>query len=147
MRSRRRSSGVWPAFEQGFTLLEVLVALAILAIAFAASIRSVSQAALTLEALQDRMEANALLSERLDEWRFAKDWPALGDKRQGFSANQRDWVWFRQVSVTPDPDMRKVVLQVGLDRPDQTDGRDLSFLVSRIAYLRRMDVANSISSK
>lgn len=143
VRSSQISGGsVCPA-QRGFTLLEVLVALAILAIAFAASIRSISQAAFTLEALHNRTEANMLLSERLDEWRFSGDWLALGDKRQGFVANQRDWFWSRQVSSTPDPDMRKIVLHIGLDQDGQ---QDLSTLVSRIAYIKRVNVANATTS-
>ncbi len=111
-------------------MLEVLVALTILAIAFAASIQSVSQAAFTLEALQDRTEANQLLSERLAEWRAAGDWPALGQKRQTFLENQREWFWSRDVQPAPDPDIRQVVVQVGLDE-------NQSALVTRTAYFRR----------
>lgn len=131
------------AETRGFTLLEVLVALAILAIAFAASIRSISQAALTLEALLDRTEANMLLSERLDEWQLANDWPAVGEKRQGFLANDRDWFWSRQVSTTLDPDMRKLVVRVGLE-PDVPSAD--TTLVTRIAYMRRTNAANATSS-
>lgn len=119
----------------GFTLLEVLVALAILAIVLAASIRAISQSAVTLEALQDRTEANILLSERLDEWRYAKYWPPLGERRQVFVANGRDWFWTREVTVTPDQDMRKVMVKVGLNQA--VDGGEAQSLVSRIAYLRR----------
>ena len=131
------------AETRGFTLLEVLIALAILAIAFAASIRSISQAALTLEALHDRTEANMLLSERLDEWQLASDWPAVGRKRQVFLANERDWFWSRQVSSTLDPDMRKLIVRVGLasDGPSEE-----ATLVSRIAYMRRPNATHAASS-
>ncbi len=126
----RQLSVADPVPAAGFTLLEVLVALTILAIAFAAAIQSVSQAALTLEALQDRTEANALLSERLAEWRAAEDWPAPGQDRQTFLENQREWFWSREVQLSPDPDLRQVVLQIGLDQ-------DQEALVTRTAYFRR----------
>ncbi len=126
----RRLSVADPAPAAGFTLLEVLVALTILAIACAAAIQSVSQAALTLEALQDRTEANALLSERLAEWRASEDWPAPGQERRTFPENQREWFWSREVQLSPDPDIRQVVVQVGLDK-------DQEALVTRTAYFRR----------
>lgn len=126
----RPPSVVDPVSERGFSLLEVLVALTILAIAFVAATQSVSQAAFTLEALQDRTEANTLLSERLAEWRAEKDWPAPGQKREIFLANQREWFWSREVQLSPDPDIRRVVVQVGLDQNQLA-------LVTRTAYFRR----------
>ena len=108
----------------------MLVALTILAIAFVAAVQSVSQAAFTLEGLQDRTEANGLLSERLAEWRAAGHWPEPGQKRQTFLANQREWFWSREVQLSPDPDIRQVMVQVGLDEHQVA-------LVTRTAYFRR----------
>ncbi|MEL6710294.1 MAG: type II secretion system minor pseudopilin GspI [Pseudomonadota bacterium] len=126
----QRPEVIDPAAEKGFTLLEVLVALTILAIAFAAAVQSVSHAAFTLQALQDRTEANALLSERLAEWRAADTWPATGQERQIFLANERDWFWSRDVQISPDPDIRQVQVEVGLDENQIA-------LVTRTAYFRR----------
>jgi hypothetical protein len=81
--------------------------------------------------LQDRTEANQLLSERLAEWRAADDWPALGQKRKTFLENQREWFWSRDVQASPDPEIRQVVVQVGLDESQ-------SALVTRTAYFRRV---------
>lgn len=126
------------AGAQGFSLVEVLVALLILAISFGASVRSVSQSVLTLEGLRDRTEANAILSERLDELRLGGNWPPLGEKSQSFKANKRKWYWRRVTSGTADNDVRKVEMQVGLDKTKTTEAE---LLVTRIAYIRRENIS------
>lgn len=129
---------------QGFSLIEVLVALAILAIAFGASVRSVSQSANMLEALRDRTEANAILSERLDALRLEDDWPPLGEKSRSFGENQRQWYWRRITTDTADRDVRKVEMQVGLDK---TKTAEAQLLVSRIAYIRRENISTQSGKK
>lgn len=124
----------------GFSLIEVLVALVILSIAFGASVRAVSQSTVTLEALRDRTEANAILSERLDELRTAGQWPPLGEKSQSFFSNKRKWYWKRTTTDTADSDVRKVEMQVGLDKTETTKAE---LLVTRIAYIRRENIVAS----
>lgn len=129
---------------QGFSLIEVLVALLVLAIAFGASVSAVSQSANTLEALRDRTEANALLSERLDELRLAANWPPTGEKAQSFTNNKRKWYWRRVTLDTADSDVRKVEMEVGLDK---TDTRAAITLVTRIAYIRRENISAQPETK
>lgn len=124
----------------GFSLIEVLVALVILGIAFGASVRAVSQSTVTLEALRDRTEANAILSERFDELRTAGKWPPLGEKSQSFFANKRKWYWSRVTTDTADSDVRKIEMQVGLAKTETTAAE---LLVTRIAYIRRENITTS----
>lgn len=121
----------------GFTLIEVLVALAILGIAFGASVRAVSQSTHTLEALRDRTEANALASERLDELRLGNDWPTIGEKSKSFKANNRQWYWRRVTTETADRDVRKVEMEVGLEKTQATKAQ---LMITRIAYIRRAKI-------
>src|SRR5687767_3505702 len=85
----------------GFTLLEVLVALAVLAVALAAGTRALGQAVDLSAGLRDRSIALWVAQNRLAQHRLRGGWPALeaseGEDEMGGSR----WRWREQVSSTP----------------------------------------------
>jgi general secretion pathway protein I len=84
------------SWHRGFTLVEVLVALAVLAIALAAIMRTMAQAIDTTAALREHDVALWVAQSRLAEHMMRKDWPgtdtANGDAEMGgqkwFGANR-----------------------------------------------------------
>jgi general secretion pathway protein I len=97
---------------RGFTLVEVLVALAIVAIALAAGMQAT--ASLTANALR---QSNILLAQlcaenELVRVRLAKQAPSIGDTR--LSCRQADAAYEVSVTVrpTPNPNFRRVDAQV-----------------------------------
>ncbi|ADE10734.1 type II secretion system minor pseudopilin GspI [Sideroxydans lithotrophicus] len=98
--------------SQGFTLLEVLVALAILAIAMAAVSRTASSSIQHVEALRTRVIAGWVAQNRLALHQARNDWPAPGiqsgeEKQAGLS-----YPWKEEVIATPNPTMRRIVVSV-----------------------------------
>ena len=73
--------------QAGFTLVEVLIALAIVAIALMAALRVAGQGALNAGDLRSRMLAGWVAENRLAEHRARGDWLSLGiqngTQRQG----------------------------------------------------------------
>ncbi|WP_101759478.1 type II secretion system minor pseudopilin GspI [Oceanicoccus sp. KOV_DT_Chl] len=96
----------------GFTLLEVLIALAILAISSLAVIGQSRQSLSQLEQLQLKATAIVLAENQLAVVQIADDWPSLGSSSQSTLLAQRQWRVTTQVSSTSDPWFRKIEVTV-----------------------------------
>ncbi|NVD05327.1 type II secretion system protein GspI [Vibrio sp. JPW-9-11-11] len=83
--------------ERGFTLLEVLVALAIFATAAIATIRSVSQHINTLSFLEEKTFAAMVADNQMAKVVLAGSQPSQKKGREQLA--NRDWFW--QVSPVP----------------------------------------------
>lgn len=117
------------AHGRGFTLVEVLVALAVLAIALAAIMRSLGQAIDTTATLRERNMALWVAQNRLTEHEMRRDWPAVdtidGDTEMG---GER-WFWREQVATTPEAEIRRIEITVWRVPDDtHTSARLVGFL-------------------
>lgn len=102
-------------FGQGFTLLEVLIALTILAISSLAVIRQVGQGTVNLTLLEQKTLAALVADQRISQYRVAERWPALGSSNERTEMAGQDWQLSSDVTTTSDPLMRKVTVSVALD--------------------------------
>jgi general secretion pathway protein I len=112
----------------GFTLVEILVALLVLAIALAATARSLGAAIDTTAALRDRTLARWVAEDRLAELELSGEWPALDVKEGKSSIAGREFVWRRETSATPYARMRRVELSVLLAGADASIARLTAFV-------------------
>jgi general secretion pathway protein I len=96
----------------GFTLLEVLVALAVLAIALAASVRAVGQQAQSHEILRDGSYARWVAANLIAETRLNEPFPVPGTRKGQSRMAGRIWRWQLLVSETPDGDIRRLDAEV-----------------------------------
>jgi general secretion pathway protein I len=116
--------------QRGFTLIEVLVALLIMALAFAAMLRASGLAAENSINLRQRMLAGWMAENRMAWLQSTRVWPALGRTSGNWSEDGRNWVWQQQVSVADQPRMRRIELRIMM--PDQP-GYVLADLVALVA--------------
>jgi general secretion pathway protein I len=113
-RQLRRQRGILrgPVGLAGFTLLETLVALAILAIGLAAAMRALGMATGSAADLNDRQLAGWVAQNRLAELRVQGRFPepglASGDVTQG----GRRFQWHEETKPTANPLFRRVVVSV-----------------------------------
>ena len=98
--------------NQGFTLLEVLVALVIIGTALAASLRAVASLTQNSSDLRTAMMATWSAENRLTQIRLAHEWPPIG--RRDFSCAQAELSLRceEQIYPTPNPVFRRVEVVV-----------------------------------
>ena len=92
----------------GFTLIEVLVALAIISIALLASIRAAGLGTGNVDALRSRLLASWVAENVIAEHQARGDWPPLGITRGSARQAGRDFVWREEVIGTPNAAFRRV---------------------------------------
>lgn len=97
---------------RGFTLLETLVALAILAIALSAAFRAVGATTLSVADLRDRSLADWVAQNRLAEIRAAASFPSLGRNEGRETQARQAFLWREEVKSTPNPLFRRVDVTV-----------------------------------
>lgn len=131
-RRRRRARARSASPGGGFTLLEVLVALAVLAIALSAGMRALMQAADLSLGLRERTLALWVAQDRLALHEVQRDWPALDAFNGVRELGGREWHWREQVLSTPEEQLRRVEIDVR----DAPDGAVLAHLVG---FLRKPD--------
>lgn len=98
--------------HRGFTLVEVLVALAVLAIALTAVMRTMGQAIDATTTLRERNTALWVAQNRLAEHQMRRDWPAPDTTDGEAEIGGVKWFWREQVSTTPEPRIRRIEITV-----------------------------------
>jgi general secretion pathway protein I len=96
----------------GFTLIEVLVALAIVSIALMSAMRAAGQGTNNVGELRSRLLAGWVAENLLAEHRARRDWLPLGIQRGTGRQGGLDFVWREEVIATPNPSFRRVDVRV-----------------------------------
>lgn len=108
----------------GFTLLEVLVALVVLAVALVALTRTASQQTEAFDTLRERSLAGWVAANVLAETRLQATLPAVGrtDGSERFAGRQ--WTWRLDTQETPSPGIRRLHVAVYAAGADPDRGAD-----------------------
>lgn len=114
--------------SKGFTLLEVLVALAIVAVALSAAVRATGVSVDSSAQVKDRMFASWVAQNRLAELTARHVFPELG--RRSGSANEagRNFTWEENVGTTPNADFRRVEISVRAEGSDHVAATIVGYL-------------------
>ena len=107
---------------KGFTLLEVMVALAVIAMALAAATSAVSGNIRNASGLQQRTYAHWVAMNQLAEMQLSKKWPATKTTKGSSLMAKQEWYWSTKVTKTPDGFdlIRRVDVMVRLDEDDES---------------------------
>ena len=100
------------AGARGFTLIEILVALALLAVALAAGMRALAQGADGASTLKARTLALWVAQNRLAAAQIAPDALVAGESRGDAVQAGMAFVWITKVSATPNPAFQRVDIAV-----------------------------------
>ena len=106
--------------NSGFTLLEVMIALTLVAIVFVPLLalrnQNISQTAYARQVLRAEFLANEKLSKLLLEEK-----PDNGETQGDFGERYPDFRWFQAVSETPLPQVKEVKLKVIWKKGDRNE--------------------------
>ncbi len=105
--------------QTGFTLIEILVSLAIMAIVLGALIQAAGATASNAGRLRDRAIAQWVASNRLAEMQIAGSFPETGSKTGDTEMLGVTWQWKTLVSAVEDEDLRRVDIEIRFDEDDQ----------------------------
>ena len=98
--------------RRGFTLIEVLVALAIVAVALLAGLRAVGAMAQSAAELKLRLLAQVAAENRIAELRAARAFPAVGSRTVSCPQGRMPFECVEQTLVTPNPLFRRIEVSV-----------------------------------
>lgn len=104
---------------QGFTLLEILVALAVMSIVVIGFLRGNSLMIANADYLREKTLAGWVAMNRAAELRLAGQWLGEGGAEGKALMADRSWRWRATGKASPDPDMQIVTIEV---RPEEGQG-------------------------
>jgi len=96
----------------GFTLLEVFIALAVLALSLSAAIKAVADYTNNQSYLRDRTLAMWVARNVLIEHQVRKEWPEVGELKGSSEMGNREWRWLAVVSQTEEQELRRMDVEV-----------------------------------
>lgn len=122
---------------RGFTLLEVLVALAIFALVAASVLVASSRALQTAARLEDKTFAAWVAENHMQELQLSKEAPAAGKQQGEERYAGRNWRWQSRIESTSEPLMLRVTIWVAAraERGARGDIED-NALASLTGFLR-----------
>jgi len=106
---------------RGFTLIEVMVALAIVSIGLIAVFNAIIQMAHSTSVLRERAMADWIAMNEISAIRIAGNFPDIGNFDGTTEFAGREWRWEAQISETGVSDLRRIDMTVSYeDSPDDS---------------------------
>ena len=102
-----------PGAVFGFTLLEVLVALAVMTFALAGLWKALNQGISVADALPDRVVGRWVAQNRLVMRQAGRHWPEPRVYKGREEVAGRTWYWEEEVETTDEPQLRRIIVKVG----------------------------------
>lgn len=106
------------AASKGFTLIEVMVALTIVALSLTAVTASLSQMIDAGQTMRDRTYASWIAQNRITELRLAFETPEVGATNGEVQYANTDWAWRAVVSETGVEDLYRIDVAVSFAGSD-----------------------------
>lgn len=125
--------------QQGFTLLEVLVAVSIVGIAMGALLSGFARYADQAGYIRQRTLATWVAHNRMNQLMLEPGWPATGSKEDEMKMAGVEWRYRIEVRSTDDPQLRRIDLRVYAPgvRDIKTETPSVAYLTAFLASTGR----------
>lgn len=120
--------------SRGFTLIEILIALAVLAVAMGSIIKAATDYTGGLAHLRDRTMATWVARNVLNEFQVQNQWPSVGQRKGNMEMGHFEWRWLASISQTEEAELRRLDIEVL--RPEDDSDSPVSVLSG---FLRKPD--------
>jgi general secretion pathway protein I len=116
----------------GFTLIEVMLAMAVFSIAGIALLSAATNNARNIGYLEDKMFANWVAANQLVKNNLVAKWPPKNNVKGDVELAGRTWFWQQKVIKTTDKGMRAIVMEIRLKADDKLPMSSLTTYVSQV---------------
>ena len=118
--------------QSGITLLELLVALAVFSTSAIAILDTIGATSRVVQDLEQKTLGHWVAGNKLSEITLQSDWPNIGVTRSEVEMADRSWFLVIKVEATARPDMRRITVDVKLNKDDDSP------LISRLAFAGKL---------
>ena len=128
-KSNAMNCKISPTCAGGFTLVEVLVAVAILAVGLAAVFLQINQSVFTASYLRDSTVAQWVAVDRITELRLERKFPEIDSTGGEINMAGQSWRYTTNISQTPLSDLRRIDVTVSFtNTPETIIGKATGFI-------------------
>lgn len=104
---------------KGFTLLEILIAIAILAVTGVAVMKASAEHINSLTILKEMTYSSWVAENRLVEMQLEDKWPPSNNKKGKMEMAGVEWFWQQKVEKVEDKSMRQITIWVMANENDK----------------------------
>ena len=106
--------------SRGFTLLEIMVALAVLALAMGALVKTSSDYTSNQTYLRDRTMTAWVARNVLVQHQLENQWPRVGERKGTLEMGWQEWEWLAKITQTEEEKLRRIDVEVrAIDSEDE----------------------------
>ncbi|NVK23660.1 MAG: type II secretion system minor pseudopilin GspI [Gammaproteobacteria bacterium] len=117
--------------NRGFTLIEMLLALAVFAYAASSILGVLGQSARNLSDIEQMTFASWVANDRLVELQYDKQWPPKDKAKGEREMAGQLWYWQQKIEKTQDNNLRSVTVDISTDKEGSQSIYSLTTFVSK----------------
>lgn len=117
--------------QRGFTLIEVMLAMSIFALAALAALQVASEHMRSISYIEERTFATMVAANRMAQVHYQDVWPPQHEAEGEMMMAGRRWIWRQEVVETLTDGLREVTVRVYAEDEEQEEARLTGFVGRR----------------